>query len=30
MEDELPEATIRPAVAEDAEAITRVHLDVLA
>jgi ribosomal protein S18 acetylase RimI-like enzyme len=27
MEDELPEATIRPAVAEDAEAITRVHLE---
>lgn len=26
MEDELPEATIRPAVVEDAEAIARVHL----
>lgn len=26
MEDELPEATIRPAVVEDAQAIARVHL----
>ena len=26
MQDELPEATIRPAVVEDAEAIARVHL----